>query len=42
MFSRLFTLALLVLVDLPVDAAPVLKSDKNRMEETRKEDEEAL
>src|SRR6266404_5952697 len=42
MFSRLLTLALLVLVDLPVDAAPVLNSDQNRMEETRKEDEEAL
>ena len=33
MFSRLFTLALLVLVDLPVDAAPLLNSDQNRMEE---------
>ena len=42
MFSRLFTLALLVLVDLPVDVAPVLNSDQNRMEETRKEHEEAL
>src|ERR1700704_4544921 len=42
MFSRLFTLALLVLMDLPVDAAPVLNSDQNRMEETRKEHEEAL
>ena len=42
MFWRLFTLALLVLADLPVDAAPVLNSDQNRMEETRKEDEEAL
>jgi tetratricopeptide (TPR) repeat protein len=42
MFSRLFTLALLVLVDLPVDAAPVLHSDQTRMEETRKEREEAL
>src|SRR6266478_5714157 len=42
MFSRLFTLALLVLVDLPVDAAPVLNSDLNQMEETRKEHEEAL
>jgi hypothetical protein len=42
MFSRLFTLALLVLVDLPVDVAPVLNSDQNRMEETRKEDEETL
>src|SRR6266403_1980722 len=42
MFSRLFTLALLVLADLPVDAAPVLNSDQNRMEETRKEHEEAL
>ena len=42
MFSRLFTLALLVLVDLPVDAAPVLNSAQNRMEETRKEHEEAL
>ena len=42
MFSRLFILALLVLVDLSVDAAPVLNSDQNRMEETRKEHEEAL
>src|SRR5260370_12651949 len=42
MFSRLFTLALLVLADLPVDAASVLNSDQNRMEETRKEHEEAL
>src|ERR1700736_6565514 len=42
MFSRLFTLALLVLADLPVDAEPVLNSDQNRMEETRKEHEEAL
>ena len=42
MFSRLFTLALLVLADLPVDAASVLNSDQIRMEETRKEDEEAL
>ena len=42
MFSRFFTLALLVLVDLPVDAAPVLHSDQTRMEETRKEHEEAL
>src|SRR6267143_1652861 len=42
MFSRLFTLALLILADLPVDAAPVLNSDQNRMEETRKEHEEAL
>ena len=42
MFSRLFTLALLVLADLPVDAASVLNSDQTRMEETRKEDEEAL
>ena len=42
MFSRLFTLALLVLVDLPVDAAAVLNSDLNRMEETRKEYEEGL
>src|SRR5207237_6914339 len=42
MFSHLFTLALLVLADLPVDAAPVLNSDQNRMEETRKEYEEAL
>src|SRR6476469_9056820 len=42
MFSRLFTLALLVLADLPVDAAPVLNSDLNRMEETRKEHEETL
>src|SRR6266403_939082 len=42
MFSRLFTLALLVLVDLPVDAAPVLNSDLNRMEETRKEHEKTL
>jgi hypothetical protein len=30
MFSRLFTLALLVSVDLPVDAAPVLHSDQTR------------
>src|SRR5262249_21029748 len=42
MFLRLFTLALLVLADLAVDAAPVLNSDQNRMEETRKEHEEAL
>src|SRR6202022_4681750 len=42
MFSRLFTLALLVLADLPVDAAPVVNKDQNRMEETRKEHEEAL
>src|SRR4029077_17243856 len=42
LFLRLFTLALLVLVDFPVDAAPVLNSDQNRMEETRKEHEEAL
>ena len=42
MFSRLFILALLVLVDLSVDAAPMLNSDQNRMEETRKEHEEAL
>ena len=42
MFSRLFTLALLVLADLTVDAAPVLNSDQNRMEETRKEHEETL
>jgi tetratricopeptide (TPR) repeat protein len=42
MFSRLFILALLVLVDLSVDAAPMLNSDQNRMEETRKEQEEAL
>ena len=42
MFSCLFTLALLVLADLPVDAAPVLNSDQNRIEETRKEHEEAL
>src|SRR5260370_41144028 len=42
MFSRLFTLALLVLADLPVDAALLLNSDQNRMEETRKEHEEAL
>ena len=42
MFSRLFTLALLVSADLPVDAASVLNSDQIRMEETRKEDEEAL
>ena len=42
MFSRLLTLALLVLVDFPVDAAPVLNSDQNRMEETRKEQEGAL
>src|ERR1700736_1424506 len=42
MFSRLFTLALLVLADLPVDAAPMLNIDQNRMEETRKEHEEAL
>src|SRR6266404_3997332 len=42
MFSRLFTLALLVLADLPVDAALLLNSDQNRMEETRKEHEAAL
>jgi hypothetical protein len=42
MFWRLFTLALLVLVDLPVEAASVLNSDQTRMEETRKEDEGAL
>ena len=42
MFSRLFTLALLVLAVLPVDAASVLNSDQTRMEETRKEDEKAL
>ena len=42
MFSRLFILALLVLVDLSVDAKPMLNSDQNRMEETRKEHEEAL
>jgi len=42
MFWRLFTLALLVLADLPVDAALVLNSDQNRMEETRKEHKEAL
>ena len=42
MFSRLFTLALMFLVDLPVDAAPVLNSAQDRMEETRKEHEEAL
>ena len=42
MFSRLFILALLVFVDLPVCAAPMLNSDQNRMEETRKEHEEAL
>ena len=42
MFLRLLSLALLVLVDLPVDAAPVLNSDQNRMEETQKEHEEAL
>jgi tetratricopeptide (TPR) repeat protein len=42
MFSRLFILALLVLVNLPVDAAPMLDSDQNRVEETRKEHEEAL
>ena len=42
MFSCLFTLAVLVLADLPVDAAPMLNSDQNRMEETRKEHEEAL
>ena len=40
MFSRLFILALLVLVDLSVCAAPMLNSDQNRMEETRKEHEE--
>src|SRR5260370_42206592 len=38
MFSRLFILALLVLVDLSVDAEPMLNSDQNR----RKEHEEAL
>jgi len=42
MFSRLFTVAILVFAELPVDAAPVLDSDQNRMEETRKEHEEAL
>ena len=42
MFSRLFILALLVLVDLSIDAKPMLNSDQNRMEETRKEHEEAL
>src|SRR5438046_441177 len=42
MFSRLFILALLVLVDLSVDATPVLNSEQSRMEETRKEHEEAL
>src|SRR6266481_3484536 len=42
MFSRLFTLALLVLADLPVDAASVLNSDQNRMEEAQKDYEEAL
>jgi len=30
------------LADLPVDAALLLNSDQNRMEETRKEHEEAL
>ena len=42
MFSRLFILAFLVLVDLSVDAEPMPNSDQNRMEETRKEHEEAL
>jgi len=42
MFWRLFTLALLVLTELAVNAAPVLDSDQHRMEEARKEHEEAL
>ena len=42
MFSRLFTLALLVLTELAVNATPVLDSDQHRMEEARKEHEEAL
>ena len=39
MFSRLFTLALLVLADLPVDAASVLNSAQKA---ARKEYEEGL
>jgi hypothetical protein len=42
MFLRLFILALLVYADLPVGAPPIRNSDQNRMEETRKEHEEAL
>jgi hypothetical protein len=42
MFSRLLTLALLVLADLPVDAAPVLNSAQDRMAEAQKEYEEGL
>jgi hypothetical protein len=42
MFSRLFIFYLLVLADSPVNAVPVLNSDQNRMEETRKEHKEAL
>src|ERR1700680_5039822 len=42
MFSRLFIFYLLVLADSPVNAVPVLNSDQNRMEETRKEHQEAL
>ena len=42
MFSRLFTLALLVFAELPADAASVLDSERNRIEETRREHEEAL
>jgi len=42
MFSRLFTLALLVFAELPVDAAPLVDSARNRIEETRREHEEAL
>ena len=42
MFPRLFIFYLLVLADSPVNAAPVLNSDQNRMEETRKEHTEAL
>src|SRR6516225_9389967 len=42
MFWRLFTLALLVLTELAVNATPVLDSDQYRMEEARKEHEEAL
>jgi tetratricopeptide (TPR) repeat protein len=42
MSARLFTLALLVFAELPVDAAPKLDSGQNRMEETRKQHEAAL
>ena len=42
MFSRLFIFYLLVLADSSVNAVPVLSSDQNRMEETRKEHKEAL